>query len=150
MTAAPDERIEANKGLGERLDELLRTHPRVYQVPVVGAAVGAAIGLIRGGRQTAWRFLAENAHRPPRTREGWYFYHKTKNYRVALGGVAEGAREGLRFGLITGAYVWLEEGLGMAGGVVGEGKEMVAGVVTMGVVTSACEKHILFCKDYWY
>ena len=70
MAAATDERIEANKGLGERLGELLRTHPRLYQVPVVGAGVGAAIGLIRGGRQTAWRFLEENAHRPPRTREG--------------------------------------------------------------------------------
>ncbi|KAK9479818.1 hypothetical protein V1514DRAFT_273952, partial [Lipomyces japonicus] len=45
----------------------------VYAVPT---------GLYQGGRIAGLRFLAENSHRLPSTVQGWYFYHKRKNYMV--------------------------------------------------------------------
>ena len=48
------------------------------------------LGALNGGKKTSYQFLAENAHRLPRTHQGWYFYHKTKNYRVMQGGIQAG------------------------------------------------------------
>ena len=46
----------------------------------------------------------------------WYFYQKTKNYRVIYSGVLGGLKTGTRLALWTGAFVALEEGfeLGLA------------------------------------
>ncbi|KJA24515.1 hypothetical protein HYPSUDRAFT_135875 [Hypholoma sublateritium FD-334 SS-4] len=88
---------------------------RVLVVPATAFVVGTAIGIMRGGRAASLRFLAENAHRPPTTVQGWYFYKKTKNYRVMLGAL-KGA--GAEAGKLTGlglAYVGIEEGLVRAG-----------------------------------
>ena len=102
----------------------LNIPPRMYQIPATGVALGSAIGIMRGGRAASLRFLAENAHRPPRTVQGWYFYKKTKNYRVMLGGLKGAAKEGGRLGAITTGYVVLEQGIG------GEWKEILAGAGT--------------------
>lgn len=48
--------------------------------------------MIRGGRAAGLRFLAENAHNPPKTVRGWYFYNKTKNYRMMWAGLRDGTR----------------------------------------------------------
>lgn len=85
--------------------------PRMYQIPLTAVGVGCALGIMRGGRAASLRFLAENAHRPPKTVQGWYFYKKTKNYRVMWGAVKGAAKESARLGGITGAYVLLEEGI---------------------------------------
>lgn len=85
--------------------------PRMYQVPLTAVGVGCALGIMRGGRAASLRFLAENAHRPPKTVQGWYFYKKTKNYRVMWGALKGAAKESARLGAVTGAYVVLEEGL---------------------------------------
>lgn len=89
--------------------------PRMYQIPGVAVGLGSAMGIMRGGRAEALRFLAENAHRPPKTVQGWYFYKKTKNYRVMLGALKGAAKESGRLGAITGAYVVLEEGIDRVG-----------------------------------
>jgi hypothetical protein len=46
----------------------------------------------------------------------WYFYQKTKNYRVIYSGVLGGLKTGTRLAVWTGAFVALEEGfeLGLA------------------------------------
>src|SRR5258708_475959 len=62
-------------------------------LPVVCASAGMALGVYRGGRMAGLRFLAENAHRAPETVKGWYFYNKTKNYRVVYGGLKEGGKD---------------------------------------------------------
>jgi len=41
----------------------------------------------------------------------WYFYQKTKNYRVLFGGIKAGLKTGARLGAWTGAFVGLEEGV---------------------------------------
>lgn len=40
-------------------------------LPPTAAFVGLAIGMSRGGSSARLRFLAENAHRPPKTVQGW-------------------------------------------------------------------------------
>jgi len=80
-------RLEAREPIkGER-----RVSPLV--LPVVCASVGMALGFYRGGRMASLRFLAENAHRAPKTVKGWYLYNKTKNYRMIFGGLKEGAKD---------------------------------------------------------
>lgn len=83
------------------------------------------------------RFLAENAHRPPKTLEEWYFYHKTKNYRVVLGGLKQSGRDGVKFAGAGVTWIGFEEAAKRVG--MGEMKEVVAGVGLAGLVSAFCE-----------
>lgn len=69
---------------------------------------GAFIGGLHGSRTSALRFRAENAHRLPTTKQGWYFYHKTKNYVGAVGGVAGGLRAGCTFAVWVALFLTIE------------------------------------------
>jgi len=40
-------------------------------MPPAAATLGLVIGMTRGGRKARLRFLAENAHRQPKTYQGW-------------------------------------------------------------------------------
>lgn len=40
-------------------------------IPPTAAMIGLIIGMSRGGSRARLRFLAENAHRQPRTVQGW-------------------------------------------------------------------------------
>ncbi|KAJ7638600.1 hypothetical protein FB45DRAFT_740467 [Roridomyces roridus] len=88
---------------------------RLYTVPLGAVLLGAVIGVNRGARLASLRFLAENAHRTPHTQKGWYYYHKTKNYRVILGALRGATRDGLYLGTVTAGWVGLEEGLRAVG-----------------------------------
>ncbi|KAH9833919.1 hypothetical protein Tdes44962_MAKER08715, partial [Teratosphaeria destructans] len=55
------------------------------------------------------RFRAENAHRVPSTQAGWYLYHKSKNYHVALGGLREAWAMGVKTSVWVGVFVGMEE-----------------------------------------
>ncbi|KAH9482608.1 Serine/threonine-protein kinase SCH9 [Psilocybe cubensis] len=101
---------------------------RMVWVPAMAVTTGAAIGLMRGGREASLRFLAENAHRPPTTVQGWYFYKKTKNYKVMLGAVKGAGRDGGLVAGIAGGYMGLEWGLEQVGW--GSVKEVGAGIGT--------------------
>ncbi|KAF8076148.1 hypothetical protein FPV67DRAFT_399857 [Lyophyllum atratum] len=89
--------------------------PRFYLVPGAAFIVGSAIGIVRGSRQASLRFLAENVHRPPTTVQGWYFYNKTKNYKVLLGGLKGAGVEASKLTLIALGWVGIEEGLQRVG-----------------------------------
>lgn len=110
---------------------------RFLHVPTTAFVVGSAIGMMRGGRVASLRFLAENAHRPPTTVQGWYFYKKTKNYKVMLGALKGAGREGGLLTLLALGYVAMEEGLERSGwrGV----KEIGAGCGTGAVFSLLCE-----------
>ncbi|CEL59415.1 hypothetical protein RSOLAG1IB_03348 [Rhizoctonia solani AG-1 IB] len=115
---------------------------RYYLVPGVCFTTGFILGLTRGARQSSLRFLAENAHRRPTTVQGWYFYKKTKNYRVMWGGLKGGTAVGLKMAAFGGLWVGLEQGSlvlgervgGRGGEWVGQGREMIAGVGSAGLV----------------
>lgn len=70
---------------------------------------GMALGLSHGSQTTGLRFRAENAHRLPTTPTGWYLYHKSKNYNMALGGVKEGFKMGAKVSFWTAAFFSVEE-----------------------------------------
>nr|POE92333.1 hypothetical protein CFP56_70404 [Quercus suber] len=76
---------------------------------VLAGCGGFGLGVYHGSQTNGLRFRAENAHRFPTSQTGWYLYHKSKNYNMALGGVVEGLKMSLRFGLWTGLYVGMEE-----------------------------------------
>ena len=99
--------------------------------------VGTAIGIVRGSRAAGLRFLAENAHRPPRTMEGWYFYYKTKNYRMMLAGLREAGRHAGKLGFTALGWVTLEEGLKRAGWE--DVSEIGAGIGSAAVFAGMCE-----------
>ena len=112
-------------------------NPRFYQLPGAALLVGTAIGLARGSRRAGLRFLAENAHRPPKTLQGWYFYRKTKNYKVMLGGLQEAGKTASQLGLITGGWVGAEEALRRIGW--DDVSEVGAGLFTAGIFSAVCE-----------
>ncbi|KAL4242023.1 hypothetical protein ABKN59_000562 [Abortiporus biennis] len=82
---------------------------RVYLLPGTALALGAVLGFVRGSRTASLRFLAENVHRPPTTVQGWYFYNKTKNYKVLLGGLKAGGADALKLGATAAGWVAIED-----------------------------------------
>ncbi|RSH78166.1 uncharacterized protein EHS24_002625 [Apiotrichum porosum] len=78
------------------------------------AVVGFFVGARRGARNAQTRYLAENAHRQPTTVKGWYFYHKTRNYRILWGGMREGSRYSLRLSSAVALFVAADEGFAYA------------------------------------
>lgn len=111
--------------------------PRFYLVPGAAFIVGSAIGIMRGGRSASLRFLAENVHRPPTTVQGWYFYNKTKNYKVLFGGLKGAGAEASKLVLVALGWVGIEEGLARSGW--GQLSEVGAAVGTAGVFSAVCE-----------
>ncbi|CCX08803.1 Similar to hypothetical protein SS1G_12074 [Sclerotinia sclerotiorum 1980]; acc. no. XP_001587045 [Pyronema omphalodes CBS 100304] len=67
---------------------------RLPSLSGVSFLVGLFLGGSLGGHKAALQFRAENTHRAPTTTKGWYFYHKTKNYRVMYGGILGGIKMG--------------------------------------------------------
>lgn len=82
--------------------ELLTRRSNAIHLPFSSIFVAAAFslgfvsGLATGAHRASLVFLAENAHRRPTTVQGWYFYNKTKNYKMILGGARQGVWTGLR------------------------------------------------------
>ncbi|KAL7752394.1 hypothetical protein RI367_001928 [Sorochytrium milnesiophthora] len=87
---------------------------RFVTMTFLGSMWGFAMGTAIGARRAGMQYLAENAHRLPVTKQGWYFYHKTKNYRILLGSVQHGARYALRIGSIVALFSATEIGLDLA------------------------------------
>jgi hypothetical protein len=61
-----------------------------------GLFSGFVLGAAKGGPEASYKYRAENSHRFPTTKAGWYLYHKSKNYHSIIGGVKEGLRLGGR------------------------------------------------------
>ncbi|KAJ7047595.1 hypothetical protein C8F04DRAFT_937026 [Mycena alexandri] len=118
---------------------------RMYTVPLGAVLLGTVVGVNRGARLASLRFLAENAHRTPTTQKGWYYYHKTKNYRVILGALRGAARDGAYLGATTLAWVGIEQGFNRLGW------ERVAmsgaGVGTAGLFCGLCEGFLPLKQD---
>ncbi|KAH8830236.1 hypothetical protein DL96DRAFT_1592111 [Flagelloscypha sp. PMI_526] len=121
-----------------------------------GMVLGMALGMARGSREAGLRFLAENAHRPPKTVEGWYFYRKTKNYRVMLAAGREGGRQGMKLASVCATWATIESVMGDIGGVNKTREEKAerelwrtAAANTRGLVAGAVSAALvpLFCKS---
>jgi hypothetical protein len=84
-------------------------HSRLPLATTMSFLVGMGLGISHGSRETGLRFRAENAHRLPSTPTGWYLYHKSKNYRIAYGGVMEGLKMGAKVSIWTASFFSIEE-----------------------------------------
>lgn len=114
-------------------------HSRYFILPVSAAIMGTLIGAVRGSHRASLRFLAENAHRPPTTVQGWYFYNKTKNYRRMAAGLQEGGLNAMKLGITALVWVGIEDGLERCGQPWAEGRELGAGVGTASIFALVCE-----------
>ncbi|KAH9844205.1 uncharacterized protein C8Q71DRAFT_866317 [Rhodofomes roseus] len=110
----------------------LNVPPHVYILPGGAFILGGMIGLRRGARTASMQFLAENAHRPPTTVQGWYFYNKTKNYRVLMAGLKEAGRDAARLTATVGVFVAVSEACDYLGGLWGEVREVASSVAVAG------------------
>ncbi|KAJ3413264.1 hypothetical protein HDV05_008250 [Chytridiales sp. JEL 0842] len=95
---------------------------------------GFASGAYLSGRHRSLQFLAENAHRLPKTMRGWYLYHKYKQHEAIHAGYKGGFKYAGRFGLIGLSYVTMESFLVSERGL---GGESWVCSLTAGAVTSA-------------
>lgn len=122
---------------------------RYFILPASAALVGVFIGAVRGSRLASLRFLAENAHRPPKTIRGWYLYNKTKNYKRMAAGLLSGGKEGVKLGVTALVWVGIEDGLGRCGAGFDDLKEVGAGVGTAGAFSIVCkfEGRVVSCVD---
>ncbi|KAF2095432.1 hypothetical protein NA57DRAFT_67850 [Rhizodiscina lignyota] len=91
--------------------ERLSLSPAVRAIFATGAGflVGLALGSSHGSQTAGLRFRAENAHRLPTSQKGWFFYHKSKNYHMALGAMKEGIKMGVRTGFLVGLFAVTED-----------------------------------------
>lgn len=117
----------------------LYTKPRLLLMTSVGGFWGFSMGAFLGARQSGLQYLAENAHKLPTTVQGWYFYHKTKNYRMMLGGVKRGIRFAGKTGGLCLLYGSLEAALDDVRGEADVVNSVTAGVAT-GSIFSALSK----------
>ena len=117
------------------------THPRLsmsftLRLPLSTLAAivtGFSLGLSHGAITSGLRFRAENAHRLPTTSSGWFLYHKSKNYNVMLGGIKEGAKMGMKLGLLVGGFCATEEAVDRVRGGKDAGSTVVAGGTVAGI-----------------
>ncbi|EMC99429.1 hypothetical protein BAUCODRAFT_63067 [Baudoinia panamericana UAMH 10762] len=82
---------------------------RLPATTALAFTTGFFLGISQGSLTSGLRFRAENAHRFPTNQAGWYLYHKSKNYNMALGGIVEGCKMGGKTGLWVGVFVGMEE-----------------------------------------
>ena len=75
-----------------------------------GLVTGFCMGASRGGNMAGLRFRAEHAHILPTNKQGWYFYHKSKNYHVMLHAIKQGFRMGSRLCFWGTTFLVVEEG----------------------------------------
>lgn len=81
-------------------------HVRVFAYS--GFLTGFMVGAYSGGRLRRLQFLAENSHRLPRTKAGWYFYLRERNYQVLKRAGQVGARNGLKWAGVVGGFALVE------------------------------------------
>lgn len=69
---------------------------------------GFLVGAYSGGKLRRLQFLAENSHRLPKTKAGWYYYLRERNYQVLKRGGAVGAKVGLKWAGVLGGFAAIE------------------------------------------
>ncbi|KAK9464538.1 hypothetical protein V1512DRAFT_268183 [Lipomyces arxii] len=78
------------------------------RIPFLMAAtsiITIPLGLFKGTNRSGLKYLAENTHRLPTTVQGWYYYHKQRNYVVIRDGIVEAVKFGGRnLAFVTGIF----------------------------------------------
>ncbi|ORZ10314.1 hypothetical protein BCR41DRAFT_357747 [Lobosporangium transversale] len=116
---------------------------RITLITGTAAFWGFILGGVIGSRQAGMQYLAENAHRLPKNMEGWYFYHKRKNYRMAFGALKKGAVYSAKTGVLVGLFEVLEASADFYRGGADFLNSMMAGVISGGIFSAASKEPFL-------
>jgi hypothetical protein len=90
--------------------------------------IGFASGATTAGKLAGYQFMVENLHRLPQTRANWFFFQKTKNYKIILGGLKGGLKTGAKLGAWTAAFCTLKEAFTLVPTI--EGRKSLAGALS--------------------
>ncbi|KAF9143471.1 hypothetical protein BGX30_000360 [Mortierella sp. GBA39] len=105
---------------------------RILLITASASFWGFMLGGVIGSRQSGMQYLAENAHRLPKNMEGWYFYHKKKNYRMIWGALRKGVVYSSKTGAMVGLFEVLEASLDFYRGGADLFNSTVAGIASGG------------------
>lgn len=86
----------------------LPPYPRIALTLATAGGYGFMSGFYGGFQLGSLKYLALNAHRLPRTKGGWYFYHKRKNYVVLKEALQSGFKTSVKYGVVSAGYMGLE------------------------------------------
>lgn len=91
-------------------EQRFHLHPifRLTGIAVVSGLYGFTNGGSSAFKSAGLRFLAENSHRLPKNKSGWYFYHKRKNFVCLKEAVSKGLKSGVKYSWIGTSYFGLE------------------------------------------
>ncbi|KAG0204154.1 hypothetical protein BGX28_003805 [Mortierella sp. GBA30] len=112
---------------------------RILLITGTASFWGFMLGGVIGSRQAGMQYLAENAHRLPKNMEGWYFYHKRKNYRMLWGALQKGAVYSAKTGALVGLFEILEASADFYRGGADFFNSMMAGIAS-GAIFSVANK----------
>ncbi|CAN6597735.1 hypothetical protein TRVA0_001S04742 [Trichomonascus vanleenenianus] len=122
-----DEELRAKIAAYNRNQRLsIAPAPRIALAGMIGGGYGLINGFYRGFRHSALQYLAENAHRMPTTKGGWYFYHKRKNYVIIKDGIVTGVKRGTKYAALATMYFGLEAYIDRMRGVIDAGSTIMA------------------------
>lgn len=110
---------------------------RITLITASASFWGFILGGVIGSRQSGMQYLAENAHRLPKTTEGWYFYHKKKNYRMIYGALSKGAIYSAKTGTMVALFEVLEASADFYRGGADLFNSVAAGLASGGVFSIA-------------
>lgn len=96
----------------------LAPYPRVVLTMVTAGGYGLMSGFYGGFNLASLKYLALNAHRLPKTKGGWYFYHKRKNYVVMREAFQVGFKTAAKYGIVSASYIGLEAYIDYARGTI--------------------------------
>lgn len=113
--------------------------PFVYRLifaNMTAFGIGGSMGAYMGAQRAALQFRAENAHRQPNSAKGWYFYHKSKNYRSMYGGVVQGVKFGGPLCAWVTMFVVFEDAVDRLRGRIDALATVAAGLTVAGVFSA--------------
>lgn len=112
---------------------LLPPSTRLTAVSIVASMYSGVFGFYGGIRIARLQYLAENAHRLPEKKGGWYFYHKRKNHVCFVRGVETALKNVFKTNLlVVGGFFGTEAALDSVRGI-DAFNTIVAGMATGGL-----------------
>ncbi|MBW0479768.1 hypothetical protein O181_019483 [Austropuccinia psidii MF-1] len=84
--------------------------PQQVVVPTtVAFIIGFSSGATTSSKLSNYQFMVENLHRLPNSNKNWYFFQKTKNYKIILAGLKGGLKLGTNLACFTTSFCVLKD-----------------------------------------
>lgn len=113
--------------------------PRIVLTMLTASGYGVMSGFYNGFQVGSLQYLALNAHRLPKTKGGWYFYHKRKNYVVMKEALTQGVKVGGKYAAASVTYFGIEAYLDHVRGRIDFLSTATAAVIMGGLYSASCK-----------